>query len=127
MRSGRRASYIWGAVGLAWSVGIFGWAYALRDAQILLCLLSLTGGLVQLVGLGTTSERLSRGQRARLALLGSSSVVFAFSVLVQHPSLAWFGRGVVLLALVSSFFARRVLDGRWWGEAPSAQALGRQS
>jgi multisubunit Na+/H+ antiporter MnhF subunit len=129
MRSGgRRASYVWGAVELAWLAGIFGWAYASGDTDIILPLLMLTAGLSQLIRLGLTTERLSRGERARSSLSGAACIVLAFSVLVQHQSLARFGMVLTLLAFVASLFARRVLDGRWrWSEGPSASGLARQS
>jgi predicted small integral membrane protein len=121
MRSGQLASNIRAALGLACFAGIFGWVYASGDVDMILPLLMLTTGLSELIRVGTTTESLSRGRRLGITLWGCACVVLAFSALVQHQSLAWFGIAVALLAFVASMFARRVLDGHWfWSGAGSA-------
>jgi hypothetical protein len=128
MRSGRRASYIWGAVGLASAVAICGWLYDFADMQMLLVLLQLTTGLGQLIRTSMTTQRMSRGQRIQATCWGCSFVVLAFANLVHHHrSLAWFGTAVALLAVAGALFATRVLDGRWfWSRAIRAPGLERQ-
>jgi hypothetical protein len=126
MRSGQLASYIRAAFGLACFVGIFGWVFASGDMDMLLPLVMLTTGLSELIRVGTTLE-MSQGRRVGTTLWGCACVVLAFSALVQHQSLAWFGIAVALLSFGASMFARRVLDGQWfWSGAGSAPDPERQ-